>query len=615
MKKSRRGHSRLPSDSSPQPKRRRHPVSADEEEEQRLTSNRESWLCYLARNVCTILSATLFLVATAAMLLSVIGESSATSAPPQQQTWQQTAAGVTATSAEASLDASKTAATSPSTTSPQLEPARTPQPPGPDPPPPPPQSSPLPSHNSSTLSSPLDGSPPPPVPPPPPSPPPCEDVLERDANGKTCGLRIAKFQRPAHGGLSELDARARVAALFPESCGACMPAGYQLPPPSPPAPPGSPPPPPGEPPSPLPPPSPPPPPCPTRPQLSDYSDEIVEAVNAAPKQMRGEDGPRTHTLMMYRAVASDGEKYHMENVNLASLAGVLAYVHHEVICNGGCPERKFKINHIQRYRVTMKSTWAAYDACATHPGTCEYSPEPWGALSVADGSPGHQFMRFVAFDEGQRAWDPPGLPSVGCSTHEIKHTFYNHGYGPTATYYSLPGRCSSRTWSERDSRCMESDPGGECAAASDVQDEATSCTWHAERLGEVWLDELTQIEDRAAFCVNGGREWWSDEEIDVCKLGICVPPWCGKVWERPCVNSQCTISIEQPGDGSGRTPAFKQAPDGTMTNFVAGGKQCFWDGRADPQRNLERVAALLDLFSRKYPSVRPADIPGPECSW
>ena len=45
----------------------------------------------------------------------------------------------------------------------------------------------------------------------------------------------------------------------------------------------------------------------------------------------------------------------MENVNLASLAGVLAYVHHEVICNGGCPDRKFFINRPPppRYRSNV----------------------------------------------------------------------------------------------------------------------------------------------------------------------------------------------------------------------------------------------------------------------
>lgn len=408
-------------------------------------------------------------------------------------------------------------------------------------------------------------------------------------------------------GASHAEARAHAVERAP-ACGECAW------PPDPPWPPVAPPP---SNPSPAPPPPPPGPPCPTRPRTT---------ATVTPPEVFRADGPRKHTFMMYRAVASDGEDYHMENVNLASLEGVLAYVHHEVICNGGCPERKFKINHIQRFKVTMRSTWAAYDACATDPGSCEYSPEPWGARSVAEGSPGHQFMRFVAFDQGKRAWDPPGLPSVGCSTHEIKHTFYNHAYGEHATYYSLPGRCSRRTWKEAkwDDACQRDEPGGECSSAKQLDEENPKCTWHAERLGEVWIDELTGILDRREFCHAGGREWWSDEEVDVCASGFC--PRCD-----PCKNSQCMLTTKRPGDGRGRDPQprvcqqpagcqwgdrqYAGSTGGVWHEFVKGGRACFWDGRDDHQRNAERVAALEGLFARKYPSVRPAHIRGPACGW
>ena len=38
------------------------------------------------------------------------------------------------------------------------------------------------------------------------------------------------------------------------------------------------------------------------------------------------------------------------------------------------------------------------------------------------------------------AWEPKGLPSVGCAAVEMRERFYNHAYHG-ATYYSLPGRC------------------------------------------------------------------------------------------------------------------------------------------------------------------------------
>ena len=125
------------------------------------------------------------------------------------------------------------------TEQPQLQPppppAGTPPPPSPghpDPPPPPPPSPLLPSPS------------PPPPPPSPPRPPPltCEEALETVASGKTCGTRIAKYQRPAHGDLSELAARIRVGEEFPDECGACVPEPPRPPspppPPRPPAPPG-----------------------------------------------------------------------------------------------------------------------------------------------------------------------------------------------------------------------------------------------------------------------------------------------------------------------------------------------------------------------------------------
>ena len=120
-----------------------------------------------------------------------------------------------------------------------------------------------------------------------------------------------------------------------------------------------------------------------------------------------------------------------------------------------------------------------------------------------------------------------------------------------------------------------------------------------------------------------GREWWSDQEIDVCALNC---PNCN-----PCRHSQCNVNIQRPGEGSGRDPratkcfstegcrwgdkVYAGSAEGIEHNFVEGGRQCFWDGREDPQRNAERVAALEAMFHRKSPTVRPADIPGPACGW
>ena len=68
--------------------------------------------------------------------------------------------------------------------------------------------------------------------------------------------------------------------------------------------------------------------------------------------------------------------------------------------------------------------------------------DPYGLLPEGAG---HQFARYTAFDWGQIAWNPQGLPSVGCAAKEIYDNFYQHAYGDRATYYSIPGRCCNHT--------------------------------------------------------------------------------------------------------------------------------------------------------------------------
>ena len=114
---------------------------------------------------------------------------------------------------------------------------------------------------------------------------------------------------------------------------------------------------------------------------------------------------------------------------MANLPGVLAYLHHEVVCGSGCPQRKFHIERILRYRVTVQvrdsdagtvastrwpchmgrdwalsscglfvqATRAAFDACRINQFECENVGAPWSRAEEPNGV-GHQFMRFVSFD-------------------------------------------------------------------------------------------------------------------------------------------------------------------------------------------------------------------------
>ena len=99
---------------------------------------------------------------------------------------------------------------------------------------------------------------------------------------------------------------------------------------------------------------------------------------------------------------------------------------------------------------------------------------------------------------------------------------------------------------------LAAEPGGECAHLREVDGDA-DCTWHAEPLGHVTLDELMETE------------------------GIV--------------------------DHRGSTGLNQREY-----------KSCFWDERHDAQRNRERVKALDRKFREKYPQI-PGDIPAPLCGW
>lgn len=297
-------------------------------------------------------------------------------------------------------------------------------------------------------------------------------------------------------------------------------------------------------------------------------------------------GPLRITYYLYRA--ANDENYHLENVNLANMPGVMTYLHHEVVCNGGCPTRKFKITRIQRFKITSQATQAAFTACRVDPGQCEHSMAPFSRLGQPNGT-GHQFMRFIGFDRGKRAWTPLGLPSVGCAHAEINSSFYHHEY-EGATYYSLPGRCSSMEFDKSTPECLESEPGGECAEWWDVG--ISGCTWHAEPLGEVSVDDLTGFEGGLhEFCSHGGREWVSE----------------GAHIAGSASNSMCTkYSRQHPGDGTGLGRVFANH---------TWGPTCFWDGRSDVARNRQRVRRLQQIFEAKYPHIIPSDITPPACGF
>ncbi|CAK0905465.1 unnamed protein product [Prorocentrum cordatum] len=162
---------------------------------------------------------------------------------------------------------------------------------------------------------------------------------------------------------------------------------------------------------------------------------------------------------MYRA-QSDHD-YPMENVDTADLAGVMWYLHNEIVVAVG-RTRKYGVTRIRRFKVKMRTTWAYYN------------------------SHRRQFGSFVAFDSGHctvpdcdRIWMRfgalPGCQHVDTQRERAAYmsdvkTYIGddcEGYQcRPPVWYSLPGSCPNHNNEEKTPECIRDLPGGLCDAAT-----------------------------------------------------------------------------------------------------------------------------------------------------
>lgn len=190
------------------------------------------------------------------------------------------------------------------------------------------------------------------------------------------------------------------------------------------------------------------------------------------------------TFYMYRA-QSDAE-YDLVNINAANLAGVLLYLHNEVVqAKGGNCTRHYDITRILRFKVTMMTTMEIFG-----PGPQHFN-----------------FMPYVAIDrcsctvpDCDKIWSRFGY-APGCQ-HSGFGLPGNFNY-PNMIWYSLPGPCMSQSCGAKSASCRANEPGGKC----DRPDGSHTCTWNYERAGEISVDELAGIHDRQAFCRAGHLEY------------------------------------------------------------------------------------------------------------
>jgi len=205
--------------------------------------------------------------------------------------------------------------------------------------------------------------------------------------------------------------------------------------------------------------------------LAEFSEELDEQEEDSNGSSYGE-----RSFYVYRSKTWD--KYEDTNVNMANLAGVLWYLHNEVV--GHCP-RKFGITRVIRYKITMKPT---EELQRSH----------------------SNFARLCHFDRGQCTGPESSLNDYKKYGYVPGCDKPNHGVAnyPDATWYSFPGECPTRPIGAKSSGCIHNQKGGLCKRGEPW---SKTCTWRREYAGQLTLDQITSNHNFEKSCKKGFYEY------------------------------------------------------------------------------------------------------------
>mmetsp|Transcript_80660 Transcript_80660/g.231630 ORF Transcript_80660/g.231630 Transcript_80660/m.231630 type:complete len:462 (+) Transcript_80660:70-1455(+) len=231
----------------------------------------------------------------------------------------------------------------------------------------------------------------------------------------------------------------------------------------------------------------------------------------SPDLLKPSDAP-VLTFYMYRSQSS--ENYDPENQNMASLAGVLWYLHNEIVWHPNLQRSGTNFatpkTRIEKFKVSTKATQPLWDLGMN-----------FGVVNAFDLTKCTGPYDCTNFKEY-------GYP-VGCENWLGGEASFPHGQWvdqnmyPGATWYSLPGPCSSKGFGEKTEACMMSEPGGACRNQT-VPTGAGDCTYVYEKVGEISIDELEGINSQGAFVAMGYQEYNKDTD-----KGYGTDFWNGKM--------------------------------------------------------------------------------------
>lgn len=234
--------------------------------------------------------------------------------------------------------------------------------------------------------------------------------------------------------------------------------------------------------------------------------------------VRAPGEPPIFTFYMYRAQSD--ENYNPENQNMANLAGILWYLHNEIIFTGRWWHNTtdtmrsgsaFSVQktRLERFKVRTRAPHKLFNkdmnfgvVAEFDAGRCTGPGRPGEEKSPAPKQCLHKFAQF-GYAVGCESWDPRSL-------NNFPHTQWNNvNHYPGAVWYSLPGPCPSHTWNEKSAFCKRKHPGGACKSHKELVSNENPCTYTYEKVGELSIDEIEGLKKGTfrEFVKSGGLEY------------------------------------------------------------------------------------------------------------
>lgn len=228
-------------------------------------------------------------------------------------------------------------------------------------------------------------------------------------------------------------------------------------------------------------------------------------------------GDGTYTYNVYRAMNSkDAYASILSNSNAADYAGVLAYLHVEVVPDDQRePDnpnvRHYKVDGIAVFEITMVPKWYFPD---------KHRGKPWlGA--------------YVAYDRGQ---------CKDCQAQLIKDG-YTPGFQPgseagtaytNAYWFSFP----------KEGLCNNTEEGH-----FNVPD-GVKCTWTYKLKGKIPLDGLTNLHQETGGNYSNVEDYRKAGNVEYSRMGKAPPDSCNTTggldfWRNPCEEKWCTQRIQR----------------------------------------------------------------------